>query len=152
MDKTRTNNQPRHQPCVCNLTNPSRRPITVHKHSVHYAKENTTFGALIRHVQKFYYHSVQRSSTAKKIWLSIHPRKSWQSGDRISVRPSIRRHQRRTNVISHTFQLPATLHCTSMLQLIDSCQNRVSADQYRMAISRAQVSTHRSNDMLLVFN
>ena len=30
-----------------------------------------------------------------------------------------------------------------MLSSIDSCQNRVSADQYHLAVSRAQVSTHR---------
>ena len=30
-----------------------------------------------------------------------------------------------------------------MLWLIDSCQNRVSADQYHLTVSRAQVSTHR---------
>ena len=29
-----------------------------------------------------------------------------------------------------------------MFWLIDSCQNSVSADQYRLALSRAQVSTH----------
>ena len=29
-----------------------------------------------------------------------------------------------------------------MLSSIDSCQNRVSADQYHLAVSRAQVSTH----------
>ena len=32
---------------------------------------------------------------------------------------------------------------TSMLWSIDSCQNRVSADQYHLTVSRAQVSTHR---------
>ena len=30
-----------------------------------------------------------------------------------------------------------------MLSSIDSCQNRVSADQYHLTVSRAQVSTHR---------
>ena len=41
---------------------------------------------------------------------------------------------------------------------IDSCQNRVPADQYHLTVSRAQVSTHRgqvflklSDDKLLVF-
>ena len=34
-------------------------------------------------------------------------------------------------------------YCTSMLWSIDSCQNRVSADQYHLTVSRAQVSTHR---------
>ena len=29
-----------------------------------------------------------------------------------------------------------------MFWLIDSCQNSISADQYRMTVSRAQVSTH----------
>ena len=33
--------------------------------------------------------------------------------------------------------------CSSMLSSIDSCQNRVSADQSHLAVSRAQVSTHR---------
>ena len=32
--------------------------------------------------------------------------------------------------------------CTSMLSSIDSCQNRVSADQYHLTVSRAQKSTH----------
>ena len=34
-------------------------------------------------------------------------------------------------------------NCTSMLWSIDSCQNRVSADQYHITVPRAQVSTHR---------
>ena len=34
-------------------------------------------------------------------------------------------------------------NCTSMLWSIDSCQNRVSADQYHLTVPRAQVSTHR---------
>ena len=33
--------------------------------------------------------------------------------------------------------------CTSTLWSFDSCQNRVSADQYFLTVSRAQVSTHR---------
>ena len=48
--------------------------------------------------------------------------------------------------------------CTSMQWSIDSCQNRVSADQYHLTVSRAQVSTHRgrvflelSADKLLLF-
>ena len=32
--------------------------------------------------------------------------------------------------------------CTSMLSSIDSCQNRVSADQYHLTVSWAQVPTH----------
>ena len=34
-------------------------------------------------------------------------------------------------------------NCTSMLWSIDSCQNRISADQYHLTVPRAQVSTHR---------
>ena len=34
-------------------------------------------------------------------------------------------------------------NCTSMLLSIDSCQNRVSADQYHLTVLGAQVSTHR---------
>ena len=34
-------------------------------------------------------------------------------------------------------------NCTSMLWSIDSCQNRVSANQYPLTVPRAQVSTHR---------
>ena len=35
--------------------------------------------------------------------------------------------------------------CTSMLWSIDSCQNRISPDQYHMTVLRAQVSTHRGD-------
>ena len=34
-------------------------------------------------------------------------------------------------------------NCTSMLWSIESCQNRASADQYHLTVTRAQVSTHR---------
>ena len=34
-------------------------------------------------------------------------------------------------------------NCTSMLWSIDSCQNRVSADQCHLTVPRVQVSTHR---------
>ena len=37
---------------------------------------------------------------------------------------------------------PRKTNCTSMLWSIDGCQNRASADQYHLTISRAQVSTH----------
>ena len=39
-------------------------------------------------------------------------------------------------------------HCTSMLWSIDSCQNRVSADQYHLTVPRAQVSSHRGRVFL----
>ena len=51
-----------------------------------------------------------------------------------------------TNVYSHTFLLVweprRKLDCTSMLWSIDSCQSRVSTDQYHLTVSCAQVSTH----------
>ena len=34
-------------------------------------------------------------------------------------------------------------YCTSMLWSIDSCQNRISTDQYHLTILQAQVSTHQ---------
>ena len=37
---------------------------------------------------------------------------------------------------------------TSMFWSIDSCQNRVPADQYHLTVSRAQVSTHRGQVFL----
>ena len=39
-------------------------------------------------------------------------------------------------------------NCTSVLWPIDSCQNRVSADQYHLTVPRAQVSTHRGRVFL----
>ena len=37
-------------------------------------------------------------------------------------------------------------NCTSMLWSIESCQNRVSTDQYHLTVPRARVSTHRRRD------
>ena len=50
-------------------------------------------------------------------------------------------------------------HCTSMLWSImdniygsiGSCQNKVSADQYHLAVSQAQVSTHRGRVLFLTY-
>ena len=42
-------------------------------------------------------------------------------------------------------------NCTSMLWSIDSCENRVSADQYHMTVPRAQVSTHWGRVFFEVF-
>ena len=39
--------------------------------------------------------------------------------------------------------------CTSMLSSIDSCQNRVSADQYHLTVLRAQVSTDQGRVFFL---
>ena len=103
----------------------------------------------------------ERSPIPKKMWQYTHPR---NFGNHVTVRPtewpSICPHHRETNVKSHTFQLvwePANWYCASIPWSIHSCQNRVSADQYHMTVSRAQVSTNRvcvflklSADKLLV--
>ena len=52
-------------------------------------------------------------------------------------------------MFTHTFYFLASFGAqeetdwTWMLWSIDSCQNKVSADQYHLTVSRAQVSTHR---------
>ena len=66
-----------------------------------------------------------------KIWLSRHPRKF---GNHVTVRP----HHRET-IEKCPFE---TTVAACNLRLIDSCQNRGSADQYHMTISRALMSTY----------
>ena len=86
-----------------------------------------------------------------------------QSRDRATERPSDRTSapQAYQCLLSH-FLAALGAHekagCTSLLSSIDSCQNRVSADQYHLTVSLAQVSTHQgrvflklSADNLLVF-
>ena len=87
------------------------------------------------------------SPIAKKICLSIHLR---NFGSHVTVCPSIpppvRLHHRETDVKSYTLYLVwlrATWDCTFMLWSINSCQNRLSADQYHMTVSQAQVSTRQ---------
>ena len=87
------------------------------------------------------------SPIAKKICLSIHLR---NFGSHVTVCPSIpppvRLHHRETDVKSYTLYLVwlrATWDCTFMLWSINSCQNRLSAHQYHMTVSQAQVSTHQ---------
>ena len=60
--------------------------------------------------------------------------------------PTVRPHHKKTNVYCHilaSLGAQEKTNCTSMLWSIDSCQNRVSADQYHLTVPRAQVSTHR---------
>ena len=62
------------------------------------------------------------------------------------ARETVRPHHRATNVHSYfgsTGILMLHTYCTSMLWSIDSGQNRISADQSHLTVSRAQVSTHR---------
>ena len=47
------------------------------------------------------------------------------------------------NLILLLVKLIMHTYWTSMFWSIDSCQNRVPADQYHLTVSRAQVSTHR---------
>ena len=72
---------------------------------------------------------------------STHPRKF---GNHVTDRPSAP--QAYQCLLSHflaTLGAQEKADCTSILSSIDSCQNRVSADQYHLAVLRAQVSTHR---------
>ena len=57
--------------------------------------------------------------------------------------PTVCPHHRRTNVYSLSLGAQEKTNCTLVLWSIDSCQNRVSADQYHLTVPRGQVSTHR---------
>ena len=64
---------------------------------------------------------------------------TWPYTDRPSVP------QENKCLLSHfltAFGAQEETDCTSMLWSIDSCQNKVSADQYHLKVSRAQVWTH----------
>ena len=79
-----------------------------------------------------------RPLTARIHWLIAELR------DRPTDRPSAP--QAYQCLLSHflaTLGAQEKADCTSMLSSIDSCQNRVSADQYHLTVSRAQVSTHQ---------
>ena len=84
----------------------------------------------------------ERSPIAKKIWLPIRPRKF---GSHETVRPSAPL----GNQCKMLLFLATVGACNLILHVhvinIDNCQNRVSADQYHMTVSRAQVSTHRDD-------
>ena len=75
---------------------------------------------------------------------ATHPRKF---GNHVTDRPSDRPSapQAYQCLLSHflaTLRAQEKADFTSMLSSIDSCQNRVSADQFHMIVSWAQVSTH----------
>ena len=81
------------------------------------------------------------------LWInkSTHPRKF---GNHVTAWPSDRPStpQAYQCLLSHflaTLGAQEKADCTSMLLSIDSCQNKVSADQYHLTVSRAQVSTHQ---------
>ena len=82
----------------------------------------------------------KRACGAPWVNKSTHPRKF---GNHVTDRPSAP--QAYQCLLSHflaTLGAQEKADCTSMLSSIDSCQNRVSADQYHLAVSRAQVSTY----------
>ena len=72
---------------------------------------------------------------------------TWPYTDRSSERATVRPHHRETNVLLSHFLASLgdreETNCTSMLWSTDSCQNRVSADQYLLTVSRTQVSTNQ---------
>ena len=89
----------------------------------------------------------KRACGAPWVSKSTHPRKF---GNHVTVhRPPAARPsapQAYQCLLSHflaTLGAQEKVDCTSMLSSIDSCQNRVSADQYHLTVSRAQVSTHQ---------
>ena len=83
--------------------------------------------------------SRERSPIAKKIWLPMRPR---NFGSRETVRRSVPL----GNQCKMLLFLAIVGACNLILYVhvvnIESCQNRESADQYHMTVSRAQVSTH----------
>ena len=92
---------------------------------------------------------------AKRKWPSIHPR---NFGSHITIRPNARPSvcspHRETNLKCNTLKLqcgslqPDIVHPIQLLWSIDSCQNRVSADQNDMTVSGAQVLSHRGRKAL----
>ena len=85
------------------------------------------------------------ASGASWVNKSTYPRKF---GNHVTDRPTDRPSapQAYQCLLSHflaTLGAQEKADCTSMLSSIDSCQNRVSADQYHLTVSRAQVSTHQ---------
>ena len=88
----------------------------------------------------------ERSPIAKKIWLPIRPR-------RFSSHETVRRPAPLGNQCKMLLFLSIVGACNLILHVhvvnIDNCQNRVSADQYHMTLSRAQVSTHRDDVFFL---
>ena len=87
----------------------------------------------------------KRPSGAPWVNRSTHPRKS---GNHVTDQPTDRPSAPHGYqcLLSHflaTLGAQEKADRTSILSSIDSCQNRVSTDQYNLTVSRAQVSTHR---------
>ena len=84
----------------------------------------------------------KRASGTPWVNKTTHPRKF---GNHVTDRPSVRTTgiPMFTLTLSSYFGSQEKADCTSMLWSIDSCQNRVSADQYLLTVSRTQVSTNQ---------
>ena len=109
--------------------------VKFHSHSE--GKQKQCFSRIIQAQRP----SLSHSPIAKVIYPS---QEIWKSCDRPTDRPSAP--QAYQCLLSHfvaTLGAQEEADCTSMLFSIDSCQNRVSADQYHLTVSRAQVSTHQ---------
>ena len=72
----------------------------------------------------------------------------WLSRDWPSVRKG-RLSKGREGCLRRVVASPHLLHRTLSKWSIDSCQNRIATDQYPMTISRAHVSTYRSDVIYL---
>ena len=89
--------------------------------------------------------ALARASGARWISKSTHPRKF---GNHVTVHWPPRHPfapQAQQCLLSHflaTLGAQGKIDCTSMLWSIGNCQDKVSADQYHLTVSRAQVSTH----------
>ena len=93
--------------------------------------------------------ALAREARLRSTWVtkSTHPRKF---GNHVTVHrpPAARRFapQAYQCLLSHvlaTLGVQEKADCTSMLSSIDSCENRVFADQCHLTVSRAQVSSHQ---------
>ena len=104
----------------------------------------------------------ERSPIAKKISVVYLSEKFWLTRDFTSARPGPSSTPQGSQCeMSHFLASVevATWYWTAMLWSIDSCQIRVSADQYHSTVSRVQVSPIEvtcflkfSRDKLLIFN
>ena len=88
----------------------------------------------------------ERSPIAKKIWLPIRPR---NFGCHDTLSPSAPLGNQCKMLLFSAIVGACNLILHAHVVNIDNCQNRVSADQYHMTVSRAQVSTHRDDVFFL---
>ena len=100
------------------------------------------------HNRNMYYSGAPRAKRASGgPWVnkSTHPRKFGNHvTDRATDRPfALQAYQCLLSHFLATLGAQKKADCTPMLSSIDSCQKRISTDQYRLTVSRTQVSTHQ---------